>query len=345
MASSILCGKYSYGFNGKENIDEVYGKGKLSDFGDRLVDPRLGKFLSVDPLQRKFPFYSVYHFAGNSPIANIDLDGLEPQLAIYKWNSSPGFYNHRLYWKERKCAHCDEWVLNTVVDADGSLYYVARRQVTIYGKEEFAWYYPKDPDAHWWFGWTPNGYEDPKETFKYLSKPLGQFADVLEKSFLVTFGTLSGYEAGVLATSIWGASYEFIKQYGLGGANMEKIDWANVAIKGAPLPKGLGKIGGEIVRDLFEAGVDHKNGKFIFAGSKDKPIVEAGIEAVSSAISSLVIGKYQEQLKAAFKDTDPAYMKQIVEQFVKFGNEYMKEILSNGMVDKYKEVTKSDKKD
>jgi len=36
-------------------------------------------------------------------------------------------------------------------------------------------------------------------------------------------------------------------------------------------------------------------------------------------------------------------MKQIVEQFVKFGNEYMKEILSNGMVDKYKN-SKEEKK-
>lgn len=90
------------------------------------------------------------------------------------------------------------------------------------------------------------------------------------------------------------------------------------------------------MRDLFKAGVDFKNGKLtnVLDGSKDG--TEEKIEAVSSAISSLVIGKYEEQLKAAFKDTDPAYMKQIVEQFVKFGNEYMKEILSNGMVEEYK---------
>jgi len=117
---------------------------------------------------------------------------------------------------------------------------------------------------------------------------------------------------------------------------MKEIDWANVAIEGAPLPKALRPITQEVIRDLFEAGVDYKNGNFYIAGTEEKTMTEASIEFVSSAISSLVIGKYEEQLKAAFKDTDPAYTKQIVEQFVKFGNEYIKEILSNGLVEKYK---------
>jgi hypothetical protein len=33
--------------------------------------------LSVDPLTQSYPFYTPYQFAGNSPILNIDLDGLE----------------------------------------------------------------------------------------------------------------------------------------------------------------------------------------------------------------------------------------------------------------------------
>ncbi len=36
------------------------------------------RFKSVDPLTKNFPFYSPYHFAGNNPITNIDLDGGEP---------------------------------------------------------------------------------------------------------------------------------------------------------------------------------------------------------------------------------------------------------------------------
>jgi RHS repeat-associated protein len=68
---------YRYGFNGKENDNEVKGEGNLIDYGMRVYDPRIAKFLSVDPLTKSFPWYTPYQFAGNSPILNLDLDGLE----------------------------------------------------------------------------------------------------------------------------------------------------------------------------------------------------------------------------------------------------------------------------
>ena len=46
----------------------------------RIYDPRLVRFLSVDPLAKHFAYYTPYQFAGNSPIANIDLDGGEPKF-------------------------------------------------------------------------------------------------------------------------------------------------------------------------------------------------------------------------------------------------------------------------
>jgi len=70
--------KYRYGFNGKENDNEVKGEGNQQDYGLRIYDPRLGKFLSVDPLYRDYPWYTPYQFAGNDVIRNIDLDGAEP---------------------------------------------------------------------------------------------------------------------------------------------------------------------------------------------------------------------------------------------------------------------------
>ncbi len=73
--------KYRYGFNGKENDNEIKGEGNQQDYGLRIYDPKLGKFLSVDPLIHSYPFYSPYHFAGNSPIKFIDLDGGEPKAA------------------------------------------------------------------------------------------------------------------------------------------------------------------------------------------------------------------------------------------------------------------------
>ncbi len=70
-------GDYRYGFNGKENDNEVKGEGNQQDYGMRIYDPRLGRFLSVDPLQADYPELTPYQFASNTPIQAIDLDGLE----------------------------------------------------------------------------------------------------------------------------------------------------------------------------------------------------------------------------------------------------------------------------
>lgn len=69
---------YRYGFNGKESDFEVKNiGGSQQDYGLRIYDPRLGKFLSVDPLTKDYPWYTPYQFAGNKPIQFIDLDGGE----------------------------------------------------------------------------------------------------------------------------------------------------------------------------------------------------------------------------------------------------------------------------
>jgi len=68
---------YKYGFNGKENDNEVKGAGNQQDYGMRIYDPRIGRFLSVDPLHRNFPWWTPYQFAGNTPIQAVDLDGAE----------------------------------------------------------------------------------------------------------------------------------------------------------------------------------------------------------------------------------------------------------------------------
>ena len=68
---------YRYGFNGKENDNDVKGEGNQQDYGMRIYDPRIGKFLSVDPIAASYPMLTPYQFASNSPIGGIDKDGLE----------------------------------------------------------------------------------------------------------------------------------------------------------------------------------------------------------------------------------------------------------------------------
>ena len=75
---SVSSEDYRFGFNGKESDSEWHNaSGSIYDYGFRIYNPRIGKFLSVDPISRSYPWYTPYQFAGNKPIANIDLDGLE----------------------------------------------------------------------------------------------------------------------------------------------------------------------------------------------------------------------------------------------------------------------------
>ncbi|MEZ4721108.1 MAG: RHS repeat-associated core domain-containing protein [Flavobacteriales bacterium] len=67
--------EYRYGFNGMERDDEVKGTGNSYDFGARIQDPRLGRWLSLDPLAAKYPSMSPYNFGANNPIFFIDYDG------------------------------------------------------------------------------------------------------------------------------------------------------------------------------------------------------------------------------------------------------------------------------
>jgi RHS repeat-associated protein len=68
---------YRYGFNGKEEDDEVKGDGNFQDYGFRIYDVRVVRFISVDPLKKIYPELTPYQFASNRPIDGVDMDGLE----------------------------------------------------------------------------------------------------------------------------------------------------------------------------------------------------------------------------------------------------------------------------
>jgi RHS repeat-associated protein len=68
---------YRFGFNGMEKDDEIKGNNNSVAFKYRIHDPRIGRFLSVDPLSKDYPWNSTYAFAENSVIRFIDLEGLE----------------------------------------------------------------------------------------------------------------------------------------------------------------------------------------------------------------------------------------------------------------------------
>ena len=66
---------YRFGFNGKENDNEPKGIGNSLNFGSRIYDSRLGRWLSLDPLMKKYPDLTPYNFVVNSPIRFLEIDG------------------------------------------------------------------------------------------------------------------------------------------------------------------------------------------------------------------------------------------------------------------------------
>ena len=67
---------YRYGFNGKEMDDQIKSiTGSSYDFGARMYDSRVGRFLSTDPLASSFASNSPYLYANNSPIYFVDEEG------------------------------------------------------------------------------------------------------------------------------------------------------------------------------------------------------------------------------------------------------------------------------
>jgi len=66
---------YRYGFNGHEKDDEVKGTGNSYNFGARIYDSRVGRFLSMDPWTKKYAWQTPYAYHRNSPIVSVDWKG------------------------------------------------------------------------------------------------------------------------------------------------------------------------------------------------------------------------------------------------------------------------------
>jgi len=70
---SNSAGAYRYGFNGKEK-DNSTGNDSY-DYGARIYDGRIGRWLSVDGYAVKYPNFSPYSFCINSPLQYKDANG------------------------------------------------------------------------------------------------------------------------------------------------------------------------------------------------------------------------------------------------------------------------------
>lgn len=66
-------GGYRYGFNGKEKDSDIAADNY--DFGARIYDARIGRWMAVDPFAFKNPGINQYCFGLSSPLIFADGDG------------------------------------------------------------------------------------------------------------------------------------------------------------------------------------------------------------------------------------------------------------------------------
>ncbi|HLW30441.1 MAG TPA: RHS repeat-associated core domain-containing protein, partial [Brumimicrobium sp.] len=91
---------YRYGFNGMERDDMVKGAGNSYTTEFRQYDPRVGRWLSIDPLFKNFPWQSPYVAYDNNPIVNNDPKG----AAAENQSGGPGKKKDRLQEKQEDLA-------------------------------------------------------------------------------------------------------------------------------------------------------------------------------------------------------------------------------------------------
>lgn len=91
-------GSYRYGYNGMEMDNEVSGNGNSYDFGARMYNPRIGRWMSRDLLSWKKPHLTPYQGMKNNPIYFIDPDGND-EWQVVKIVNSKGEQLARISWR------------------------------------------------------------------------------------------------------------------------------------------------------------------------------------------------------------------------------------------------------
>ncbi|WP_445712146.1 RHS repeat domain-containing protein [Flavobacterium sp.] len=78
--------EYRYGFQGQEKDDELKGIGNSYTTHFRQYDPRIGRWLTIDPKTANYPQYSPYLSFNNNPLFHTDPLGDDPPERIGLWN-------------------------------------------------------------------------------------------------------------------------------------------------------------------------------------------------------------------------------------------------------------------
>lgn len=96
-------------FQGMEHDDEFYGSTGTSYTTEfRQYDPRIGRWLSIDPLASVFPHQSPYCAYNNNPIYWIDPTGQGGEVTADKANKTITVNQKVFFWKNKEGANNDQ---------------------------------------------------------------------------------------------------------------------------------------------------------------------------------------------------------------------------------------------
>lgn len=91
-SSQLVCESldYRFGFNGMEKDNEAKGQGNSYDFGARIYDSRLGRWMSADPFFNKTPDWSPYRGMLDNPLLFVDPGGKTEYIVTITINALTG---------------------------------------------------------------------------------------------------------------------------------------------------------------------------------------------------------------------------------------------------------------
>jgi RHS repeat-associated protein len=184
---------YRYGFNGKENDNETVGTGEgTQDYGFRIYNPSLGKFLSVDPLTKEYPWNSTYAFAENDVIRSIDLDGLEKSYRYFIRD------NYGVYTLIKEVKYSELFPGKEYgSDGAGTKDFVYNDKIKKFGEGQYKPTFAEEHPFKAFFGSEYGGRYEDKKGLKQLGKDIKTGAKQLETAsgqvkLLAAVGVIAG---------------------------------------------------------------------------------------------------------------------------------------------------------
>jgi RHS repeat-associated protein len=342
---------YRYGFNGKEKDPNITSEDY--DYGARIYDARVVRFLSVDRLAPNYPWYSPYHFAGGNPIAFNDLDGLEPKSAFNNWQPNTKKAGLQ-YWYGDNYEGYDDANLRQVVDNDKKVYWVIsenRPGGIIYGEYNWRWY---DAKTKKWLPFQPVGYESAKQianSMKGADKMLlgilgvGLAAPLAAIALPEIVSAAGGADAigSYFAKKSIDAGIDLFGQLSINHFDISKVDWFDVATNYLPINDKWNVFVKAAVKNIAGAGIDYTEEKGWRIAGLNKDATNATVEALVGTVADGLFGAMnkalEKQLEKAGMNKDAIAKK--LQEIVGKQREAVQTMIKNAVV----EQSKPNKKD